>query len=689
MALALGSVAPEFQGYNAADRASSSGSAPCESSLQPTPSHMESLARACQPRRGTRLAAISGGAFVLMLASVARLRHYDLSWFGWDQAYFLAEARRVAHGDFGVVGPLAAGANIVGPLYSYLLGGMIWIGGDATFVALCNALLELAAVGLVFASARRVSGLAGAVAAAATYASLPILVVSTRVIANPSMLPALSVAGWWLVLRYLHQPTRAGLMGVGLVAGLAPAFHATGVLLSLGWVSAVVLSRPPLRWVWAAAATAALPLLPVLSYLATGRIHAAAAQPLLQVNGLADLRSSVSGIVQLVAAFPLALADDTWPASWSSYAGYAAVLVSAIGILRGVFRPGRNGHVWRGIVATSLLFLAAVSVYTSFLAWYYFMALVGPMCLGLAHGIDALRSRTLRLTVAVLLTVASAVHLAFVWGFDRKTEEAGYLSVDGRGVMLVNVDGHWQQSNATVVHSVPLRRQRALAETLRGLFPGGTTAMRVAHGARAELWQAVGAEFMPADAPSTSAVPWQFVIMGREARPRARGALVGASDVCLFGRADDPAWKANDSDVPPEWHLPGFDDSTWSEVELPRRTVHPSQSGPYLEGIVWNSPKVRLRGRFESGSLPQDLYAVSIHARTQHEVELRVNGIVVPARRHRVLASDISRNDEWLFDLAPAIRPGANLMAIQVSGPAAMFDVDVFRVPCVDADWYY
>jgi hypothetical protein len=640
------------------------------------------------PLTGGRLATALGGGFVLALGCVSRLRNYDLSWFGWDQAYFLAEARRVATGDFDVTGPLAVGVNVIGPLYSYLLGGLLWIGGDAGFIALVNALLEVAAVGLVFVSARRLSGLPGAIAAAATYASVPVLVLSTRMIWNPSWLPALSVVGWWLVLRYTESPTRSAIVAVGFVAGVAPALHATGVLHSLGWVLVILLSRPPVGWLSLAAVAG---LLPVVVRAAAGKVQAAAAQPLLSIRGLNDLSSTLDGIRSLVAAFPLALAADVWPGSWSSHLFHVAGLLAAGGILRGLLRPGPQRRVWVGIAATFLIHVTAASLYSGYLSWYYFMALVGPMCLGLAHALPALGGRATQRAVAVALAGAAVVHLTFVREFDRRTVEAGYLRVDGRGLALFNERFVWHQRNPAPGHSIPLRLQRDVAESVRTVVPGGTTAMQVSHGARAELWRATGGEYMPADEPQSAQWPWQFVIMGAGASAADHDTFVRGNDICVFDRIGDPRWTMHEGRVPETWASPLFDGGAWPGVELPRRVAIRSQAGPNLEQFVWNSSTVRLRGTLAvaAGASAQNLFAVSIQSRSQHSVALSVNGVAVSVRRNRVLASDIFRVEEWLFDLAHQLQVGANLLAVEVTGPSPVFDLDVFRVPCVDSDWYY
>ncbi len=116
-----------------------------------------------------------------------------------------------------------------------------------------------------------------------------------------------------------------------------------------------------------------------------------------------------------------------------------------------------------------------------------------------------------------------------------------------------------------------------------------------------------------------------------------------------------------------------------------------SQAGPNLDQFAWNSLTVRLRGTLDvdAGASAHHLVAVSTQSGTQYSVALSVNGVAVPLRRNRVLASDIFRAEEWLFDLAPQLQTGANLLAVQVSGPSPVFDLDVFRVPCLDTDWYY
>jgi hypothetical protein len=644
-----------------------------------------------RPARVRLPAAVTSGLVVLALGSFARLRNYELSWFGHDQSYFLEEARRVAAGDFGVTGPMAASVNVIGPLYSYLLGGLLWLGGDAGFLALCNALLEVVAVGVVFLCARRLSGLTGAIVAASTYACVPILVLSTRIIWNPSWLPLLVVTGWWLVVRYIQKPTLGRLIGVALAVGLAPTLHATGVLHSLGWIFVLVMTRPPLAWLGMAAVVGAIPLLPVLSYTLMGRVQAASARTFLPIAGVNSLSSTVDGIRELVAAFPLALAEATWSGSLATHAFHAALLMAAVGLARGLVGPSPLRHVWLGIASTFVWHVAAASLHSGYLSWYYFMALIGPMCLGLAHGISALKWRPARRGAAVAFTSAAIIHLAFVAQFDRRTIEAGYIRVDGRGLQVFNVGRQWRQANA-VPHSIPLSGHRWLADALRTVVPDGSTAMLVSHGARAELWRTTGAEFMPTFEPEPSKWPWQFVIMGPVARPVAPRAFVLANRICVFDQVGDPTWRVSEDRMPADWDSPGFDDRMWSHMELPRRLANRSQSGPSYTQSVWKSPRVRLRGEFELNDIApaQFLYAISIHSSTPHSISaISVNGIAVPVRRNRVLSSDVFRNEEWLFDLAPMLRAGTNVVTVQVEGQSPVFDLDIFRVPCVDTDWYH
>ncbi len=254
------------------------------------------------PLTAGRLATALGGGFVLATACVSRLRNYDLGWFGWDQAYFLAEARRVAAGDFDVTGPLAVGVNVIGPLYSYVLGGLLWMGGDAGFLALCNALLEVAAVGLVFVSARRLSGLAGAIAAAVTYASVPVLVLSTRMIWNPSWLPALSVVGWWLVLRYTEVADSFHDLRCGVRRGCGPCASCDRCPSQSRLGSRhTPESSPPWLALPGSGGRDTFPCSRSLRASLAGKLQAAAAQPLLSIRGVNDLSSTLDGIRSLVA----------------------------------------------------------------------------------------------------------------------------------------------------------------------------------------------------------------------------------------------------------------------------------------------------------------------------------------------------------------------------------------------------
>ena len=97
-------------------------------------------------------------ALVLVAAVAVRLPHYDVAWFGVDQVFFMAEARRIVSGHWDAKGPLASGLNIVGPLYSYLLAVPTWFNDRPDVVGLLNVVCEVAACWLVFDAARRFAG---------------------------------------------------------------------------------------------------------------------------------------------------------------------------------------------------------------------------------------------------------------------------------------------------------------------------------------------------------------------------------------------------------------------------------------------------------------------------------------------------------------------------------------------------
>lgn len=617
---------------------------------------------------------------VLGFALCVRLPHYDVSWFGNDQINFVAEGRRILSGDWNIVGPRAAGFNIIGPLYSFFVAGLLWIGEDATFVAFVNAMCEVAAAWLVYDTARRLSGQAAGVAAGVTYATAPVLIISTRLIWNPSLLPAAVALGCWLVVRYRERPSTGRLVAVALACGLAMTLHATAIFPAAAWVLIALLTKwPTPRQMAAAVVVGLLPLTPGLLRLVTAEPSPGGAGLALGAN---DALATIAGIAKMTLRFPIGAYQEHWSALPSAVVLHIDALVATIGLAIGVAWKTAYRPVWIGLLAALVTHLIGAIVFPGPLAWYYFTGAVPIVCLCVGHGIGVWPR--VRVGAVALIVCLATAHVVFVHHFDRPAIENGFIRMEPDGLVLRLPPGGPS-------YGITLRDVRNTATALRDTFPDGVTAMRASHGMRAELWRESGAEFMPRVSAPRDDWASEFVLMGEGATARHPGARVIGERTCVFERPSGASWRVWPADVPAGWELPAFADDRWYELPLPRRMTGPLSAGPAVP-VFWRTPRQFLRGRVNverpSG---QHLYVVSLHSTgsSQHWVErFVVNGIDVSATKSRAAHSAVFRNEEWLFDLTGRMQQGENLIALTVDGQTPAFDVDVFELPCLDREWY-
>ena len=636
---------------------------------------------------------------VLTIALAARLPHYDVAWFGIDQVYFLSEARRILAGATDVVGPLSSGLNLLGPLYSYLLAGLLWIRNDAAFLGLFNVLCEVAGAWFVFDASRRVAGTTAGVVAGITYAVSPILVLSTRLIWNPSLLPMMVAIGWWMAVRYGEKPTLPRLATTALVAGLMLPLHPTGVFPAAGVVLAAVLMHPPpLAHLAIAAAAGLLPLVPTLMRMTnrSGDVSTLGSQ----LTFPADFFSTLPAVITLFLSFPARLAPDDGAAAIAAGALYVVALIAAIGAIRGMLaghspypshppHPRHSWHpwhpwhsrLWLTMSLTSAVYLIAAAAYSGGLTWYYLLAFV-PMCaLFVARAIGGVSTRlqAVGATIALACALAEAV---FVYRFDAVAIESGLLRIDSSRVMIRRAPGE--------AFSLTMREVREISNEAAQVVPEGATALQSVHGMRGELWRESGAEFMPAAAAPQAVRDRRFTVVGRHAAPLKEDATLVATRVCASIR-DDIRWRGQHRALP-GWETASFADDHWFELPLPRRTEAPSLSADNPRFAEWRTGRLVLRGRFNvQAPSRKRLLAITTHSPPGAPVpvtELFVNGVSMTPTKSRVMYG-IYLNQEWLIDITTRVRAGENLIAIGLLSPSNTFDLDVFEVPCTDAEFYF
>lgn len=617
---------------------------------------------------------------VLGIAAAVRLPHYDVAWFGLDQIYFMAEARRVLSGQWDVVGPLASGLNIVGPLYSYLLAGLLWLRDDPRFLVLFGVTCDVAATWFVYDTARRLTAPSLGIVAALTYVTVPTLVLGTRLIWNPSLLPAVVAIGWWLAVRYCHNPSTLKLVSVAFAAGLTLPLHATGIFHAAGLMVAVLIAKPPsFGQILAALVAGALPLLPLLPRLVGATSDAGSLGDRFAVP--VELVPALKSFAQMTLGFPRAFGEH-WSAGLSTAAALVQALVAGIGLVLGLTQRSPYRPIWLGLTVSLVSLCAAALFYAGPISWHYFIALAATLCLCIARAIGGLP--TWRIGAAAAMAGIAVAHLPFLERFDRQAIASGLIRVEAGRVGF--------RVPQTTAYAPVLRDLRAIGRAVQSVIPDGATAMLGAHGGRGELWRETGAEFMPPAAAPLDGWRAEFLLMGPGATPLRPKARLIDKRVCAFERSRI-RWKALHGAPPIGWELPQFADSDWMTIGLPQRMRGPSLAGPGSALVGWRSPQLLLRGRFDAATTA-GRHALGVLVRSlgysEHWIaRASINGTALASPKDRVFLSTVSMSHEWFIDLTGRLQAGENVIALALDGQIPAFDLDVFDVPCLDSEWYH
>jgi Dolichyl-phosphate-mannose-protein mannosyltransferase len=614
----------------------------------------------------------------LAVAVVVRVPHYDVAWFGVDPVTFMAQGRRILDGHWDVTGPLASGLNIVGPLYSYLLAALLWIRDEPAFVTNVTVWFGVLATLFLYDAARRMTSEGPALIAAVSYAVAPALVEGTRLVWNPSLLPPMLVLGWWAVVRYVQAPSMVRIAGCGLVAGFLIPLHLTGVFGVIGMATAVTLGRPRLTHALAGVAAALVPMTPGLL-----RLTRATGDGVALVQGLGgDWPSTFEAVAITSVRLPAAvwLGEQPWSVWGAVFSLHVQAAAAIVGAILGLRLRGRFGSIWLGVTLSLLLHIMSTRLYGRTLSWYYFIAVIPPICLLLAPFAAAVRPRAIAAAALMLWMGGIVSQATFICQFDRRAIDSGLITADlGRlGVRLPRA----------IAQSIPVRELRVTGEALHRFVRDGATALATVHGGRGELWRQAGAEFLPAASAADLLSPWQFIMMGPGVEPIDRQARVLPGRVCA-SMAVPMEWRMHHPPIVPGWENPAFDDSTWHAISVPRRLPRASPGGSSPVS-PWERADVLIRGRviFHGRRIPH-LVGVTIHGVpiAGRSLQAFINGRQVPTA-HRVVNSEVASTDEWLLDVTDTITAGPNTIALFIDGVIRHFDLDVFDVPCIDAEWY-
>jgi hypothetical protein len=626
------------------------------------------------------LSRVGPSVLILLVAAAVRFPHYDLAWFGIDQVYFLSEARRILAGATDVVGPLSSGLNLLGPLYSYLLAGLLWIRNDAAFLGLFNVACEIAGSWFVFDAARRLAGTTAGIVAGITYAVSPILVLSTRLIWNPSLLPMMVALGWWAAVRYGEKPSVVRLVTTAFVAGLMLPLHPTGIFPAGGVVLAAVLMHPPrVTHLAIAAAVGALPILPTLLRMTNRQADVSTLGMLLSFPS--DFFATIPAVVTLFLSFPARLADGDRMAQAAAGALYVTAAIATMGATRGMLQRDSRRWLWTTMALTSAAYLAAAAIYSGGLTWYYLLAFV-PMCaLFVARAVGDLPRRP-QIAIAAIVLACAIAQVAFLQRFDAAAADTGLLRIDSSRVMIRRAPGE--------AFSLTMREVRAISREAMRVLPDGATALQTVHGTRGELWRESGAEFMSWAATPQPVRDTHFTVVGRNGAALKEDARLIGARVCAAPR-DGIRWRGQHRGLP-GWETASFADDHWFELSLPRRTETASLAADNPRFSEWRTGRLVLRGRYMvDASRRKRFLAVTTHSppgAPVQIVELFVNGAPVTPAKSRIMYG-IYLNQEWLIDLTNRVTAGENLIAIGFLSPGNFFDIDVFEVPCTDTEFYF
>jgi 4-amino-4-deoxy-L-arabinose transferase-like glycosyltransferase len=165
-------------------------------------------------------------ALLAVLALAAALCLWDLTISGYANGYYAAAVRSASESwkawFFGALDPGSFITVDKPPLSLWLMGLSARVFGFSSFsLLLPQALSTIAAVGLLYATVRRVFGAAAGLAAGAALAISPITVAMARVDMPDALLVLLLVASAWLLVRAVETGRTKFLLWCGAVVGLA------------------------------------------------------------------------------------------------------------------------------------------------------------------------------------------------------------------------------------------------------------------------------------------------------------------------------------------------------------------------------------------------------------------------------------------------------------------------------------
>jgi hypothetical protein len=658
---------------------------------------------------------------ILALAAAVRLRGLDLGWFMVDQARDALEAMRIASGEsLPLVGPIAPGLYVLGPLYYYLLAIPFWFSTDPTAAVGLMSLLNLVTVYLSYRLGRECFSTTVGLVTAALYAVFPMATIDSKALWNPGFIPFFCIAFFYGLFRFLVAARPWGLTLALVALGCLLQIHPSGIawLVLLGLV--LILFRPPLPW-----RQAIVGLMLVLGLFASYLVFEAqrgfqgfsdALRFAREQGGTEASRFEVDLLWRAVQT-PFALPGQMGSALYHGPSLYLLQLMQSLELILFVggvlwvlgcmgLRWQRRKRLPRGYVLLLLWIAIPVLMLTQKKAavfWYYFDVLYPAQFLVIGVLVDGIlqtfgRREAARLwqwgprwAAALIIGAVVLVQASFVFALQRHVVATGFLPLP-TDVSLRFPDPAWLVREPGLLKLMAFRYKRDLTATLLADSPmDEATFHRHVHGsAFGDLLDDKGYFFQLARGPGTpEKAAVHYVIAREQDWPGWIDGVwrrIGPFQVVRYQPAVQYAsWKYT-HEPGERWYEKDFDDSAWAVRHLPARNL-PNRSA-YVETPLafWGKFPISCRGWLRAERDVGRLHLVvswrdSPLAEHRHDLTaLYVNGQPLKPVHTRSYLTFQVRSTEVVFDVAPALTPGLNLVAFEVAGSFHGFDLDVYDV---------
>ncbi|MBI3576773.1 glycosyltransferase family 39 protein [Candidatus Gottesmanbacteria bacterium] len=168
-------------------------------------------------------------AVILIVAAYLRLYHISgyMTFLGDEGRDVLVVKRIIVDHKFTLLGPTASvGGFFLGPIYYYFMAPFLWLWRmDPTGPAVMVALFGIATVFVVYNLGKELFGTFAAIAAAALYATSPLVIAYSRSSWNPNLVPFFATLLFYLLYRTVAHNQWRLLFVIGLVFGIGLQLH--------------------------------------------------------------------------------------------------------------------------------------------------------------------------------------------------------------------------------------------------------------------------------------------------------------------------------------------------------------------------------------------------------------------------------------------------------------------------------